>query len=238
LDFDFSCAKDFADTGEVQASIFAALRAKFEGLGLVLFDERFYSRPSDRAPGAKWGGYTAEFKIIDRRTFSSLSGRLEDMRVQAIPNGPAQTRRFRIEISPFELCDEKMRIEIGSQPCYVYSLPMIAAEKLRAICQQSPLYPLRRHPTPRARDFYDIYITTTEGRVDFGDASTRDLVRRVFAIKDVQLALIGDIPNRREFHRTDWSSVEISVSARLRQFDFYFEFVLGESTKLEPLWVV
>jgi predicted nucleotidyltransferase component of viral defense system len=49
---------------------------------------------------------------------------------------------------------------------YAYSLEMIAAEKLRAICQQMPEYTVLRTKRPRARDFYDIHQVITQHGID------------------------------------------------------------------------
>ncbi len=115
---------------------------------------------------------------------------------------------------------------------------MIAVEKLRAICQQSPNYPLRAHPAPRARDFYDIYAAITEGGVDFASPKVHKLVIDIFKAKSVDIALIREIHERREFHRADWPAVQNAVRVRLRQYDYYFEFVLAEIEKLHSLWII
>lgn len=153
-------------------------------------------------------------------------------------SGPNFQRRFRIEISAFEHCDEKLSVEFDHYTCYVYSIEMIAVEKLRAICQQSPGYPLRAHPTPRARDFYDIFSTVSEAGVDFESPAVETMVKAVFAKKAVDLRLIGEIQRDREFHRADWPSVQNAVDTRLRKFDYYFDFVLAEAAKLQALWMV
>ena len=55
---------------------------------------------------------------------------------------------------------------------YAYSPQMLVAEKLRAICQQMPEYTsyLRKHATPRGRDFLDIHTVAEYFKVDFGSA--------------------------------------------------------------------
>ena len=108
---------------------------------------------------------------------------------------------------------------------------------MRAICQQSQKYPLRRHPTPRARDFYDIFASITEGGADFSSEEVHNLIIHIFEAKCVDITLIKEIHKSREFHRADWPDVQIAVRYRLRQFDYYFDFVLGEIEKLNPLWI-
>lgn len=237
LDLDYSMPADYQDPAELGERIFAALTPRLESQGLVLFDEEFAPRPSNRETGAKWGGYTATFKLIPKQLYDQLGGNLTNIRIQSIPAGPTNRRTFRVEISAYEYCDGRLHVQIDGETALVYSLEMIAIEKLRAICQQSPDYPLRVHPTARARDFYDIYAAVTDGGVDFTSPEIHTLVKNIFVAKSVDLSLLGRIHTQREFHRADWPNVENAVRVRLRQFDFYFEFVLAEVVKLEPLWV-
>ncbi len=41
----------------------------------------------------------------------------------------------------------------------------------------------------------------------------------------------------REFHRPDWDAVRDAVVGDVFEFDFYFDFVVSEAKKLEPLWI-
>lgn len=115
---------------------------------------------------------------------------------------------------------------------------MLSLEKLRAICQQMEEYPMQRNPSPRARDFYDIYVVLNEGKVDWADQNCLELAGSIFRAKDVAPRLIELIPRYCDFHQQDWPSVENSVSEKLERFDFYVDFVIRESNKLQPLWVV
>lgn len=129
-----------------------------------------------------------------------------------------------------------MERELDDYAIYVYTPAMLAAEKLRALCQQMPGYPRRVHPAPRARDFYDIHSIVTEAALDLSLPDNLDLVRNIFAAKEVSLELLPLIPKHREFHRPDWPSVESTVSGDLREFDFYVEFVAAQIDLLKPLW--
>jgi hypothetical protein len=62
------------------------------------------------------------------------------------------------------------------------------------------------------------------------------LVGHVFAAKDVSLALIPRIAESRELHRPDWPAVVNSVEGSLESYDFYFDWLVAEIGKLEPLW--
>lgn len=237
LDLDFSMELDVPDHRAIATRLYSTLTAHFERLGLVLFDWTFAPRPSERPPGARWGGYTAEFKLIPRDIYDAHAKDIEKIRRQATEAGPGHLRRFKLEISPFEYCEGKIRVQLDGISVFVYSIEMIAVEKLRAICQQDPSFLLRIHPAPRARDFYDIHAAVTEGGVDFSSPAIHGLIQRIFAAKAVPLSLIRHIHEQREFHRADWPSVQNAVAVKLRQFDYYFEFVLGETEKLQPLWI-
>jgi len=215
------------------------LRERFRRVGYVLFDEKLACRPSSRIADASevWGGYEIGFKIIDEKNFNALKGDLERIRRNAAVISPFQRRVFKIQISKFEFCAAKIPRTIGDCTIYVYTPAMIALEKLRALCQQMPGYTHARLKRPRARDFYDIYYILTEGSVNLRTASNLELARSIFGAKQVPLSLIPKIADYREFHRQDWAGVEDSVSGELRDFDFYFDFVVQEVSHLEALWV-
>jgi hypothetical protein len=144
------------------------------------------------------------------------------MRRRAVPvdDDPQASRRFTIEISKFEFCGDQSEIIIADDVvCRVYSLDLVAAEKLRSLCQQMNEYQLRRHPAPRSRDFYDLHALVTEGGVDLGHPDFQALVRASFRQKEVPLALLGVLGRYIEFHEQDWQQVLNAIPARKpRQF--------------------
>jgi predicted nucleotidyltransferase component of viral defense system len=239
IDIDLSMAKDFRDLAEAKKRLFAALRQRFRRGGYVLFDEKFVCKPSLRASDLDegWGGYEVEFKIIDDKTYRSFRGNVEQIRRNATVVSPFQKRTFTIQISKFEFCAAKIQRRLEDCTVYVYTPAMIALEKLRALCQQMPEYTLVRHKRPRARDFYDIYCALTESAANLATDSNLELARNIFAAKKVPLSLIPKVVDYREFHRQDWAGVEDSVSRELQEFDFYFNFVVQEIRRLEPLWI-
>jgi hypothetical protein len=239
IDVDLSIQGDFPNLSEAKRRLFAALRDQFGKAGYILFDEKLVSRPSSIKPeqGEEWGGYEIDFKIIDEKTFKELRGNLDSIRRNATVVSPFQKRIFTIQISKFEFCGARAKRTIEGCTIYVYTPPMIALEKLRALCQQMPQYGPLRHRRPRARGFYDIYCVLTEGAVNLGTDANLELARAIFAAKNVPLSLIPTLANYREFHRQDWPSVQDSVSGTFQEFDFYFDFVLEEAGRLKSLWV-
>ena len=240
LDIDFSMPDEFDDLENVQSRIFRALQDRFDASGYVVFDYSFEQRPAVPGPTTtpKWGGYAAKFKLIEKPKFEVLGHDSDAMRRSATVLGPLEQRTFTIEISKWEFCTGKTEAEIDRFSIFVYTPPMLAIEKLRAVCQQMPEYRLRTYKTARARDFYDLWILITEASVDLGTPESLDLARHIFSAKDVPLPLIGRIGDYREFHRQDWPAVVGTVNRDLREFDFYFDFVLRETNKLQPLWEV
>jgi predicted nucleotidyltransferase component of viral defense system len=249
LDVDFSMAQDFsgqAELDEMRARMFRALRDRFDSLGYVLFDDRMEERPrGGGGPGfAVWGGYNARFKLIRKERYRELGGVpgappsgkvLENMRRQAQVSGPGFERVFLIEISKFEYTEGRVLTSVDHFDCYVYTPAMIAAEKLRAICQQLSGYPHRKHPAPRPRDFYDIHTISTQASCDLAAPQHHELIENMFAAKAVPVSLIAEIGagDNREFHAQQWTSVLDAVRGETpRPFDFYFDFVVAEGERL------
>lgn len=241
LDIDYSMSDDLDNAEEFGRTLEDALRSRFERHDLVVFDFEFGPRPRFARGNRRWGGYNAEFKLVSRAT-QSMANDLGHMRRQALPidDDPQAARSFRIEISKFEFCGDQSEKRITNDVvCRVYSLDLIAAEKLRSLCQQMDEYGLRRHPTPRSRDFYDLHAVLTEGVVDFGHPDLQSLVRASFSQKEVPLALLGALDRYVEFHEQDWPQVLNAIPARKpRAFGFYADFVIAEVRKLQPLWDV
>ena len=239
LDIDCSIDGDFADPDQIEGVLLRTLQARFRERGLEVFDFSFGPRPSVLRSEAddRWGGYAAEFKIIERAQLGQAQGSLEKMRRTAVEIGPSHQRIFRVDFSKHEFCEQKRQEELHDYAIYVYTPEMLSLEKLRAICQQMEEYPLQRNRTPRARDFYDIHVVLKEGNVDWARQECLGLARSIFAAKDVPPCLIGLIPRYRDFHQQDWPSVENSVSEKLEEFSFYVDFVVRESNKLQSLWV-
>jgi len=246
LDLDFSMQGQFEerDLDAVQRKVARGLETTFRERGYEAFDVKLAPRPLRMTPDMAefWGGYRVEFKLMEASRFAGLAGDSERLRKNAIEAGPGHMRRFLVDISSHEYCENKQEAQIDGLTVYVYTPVMIAAEKLRAICQQMPEY--RRtvkssSGAARARDFFDIYIVMTRCPVDLSSDDNGELLRNMFLAKKVPLRLLGEIENHREFHRQDFAAVEATVEAsvQLRDFDFYFDFVVNACKSLEALWV-
>jgi predicted nucleotidyltransferase component of viral defense system len=239
LDVDFSIDGDFDDLEDTARRIERALAGRFRTVGYVLFDYNFTPRPSVvGTKGDRWGGYRAQFKIIERDKYEKLGGDLEAARREATIIGPLNKRNFTVDLSKWEFCNGKVDKELHDYTIYVYTPVMLVLEKIRAICQQMAEYQIRSEKSARARDFYDIYVLISGAEIDLAAPEVLELAKHIFAAKDVPLNLISKLPDYREFHRPDWPSVQDTVRGELQPFDNYFEFVLLATRALEPLWKI
>lgn len=243
VDIDYSMEGDIEDPPGLGKKIFQALRDRMEPHGLLVFDEKFGPKPSKPSANVskKWGGYNAEFKLISLDLWEQVEGDLERLRKRAltVSDETRSRRRFKIEISKYEYCEEReQKLVDDGFTCQVYTPSLIAAEKLRSLCQQMEEYGHRAHPTPRARDFYDLHALMTEGQVELSETGMHEVVRAVFAAKSVPLKLIALLPAYHDFHESDWAKVLNSIPAgRARDYEFYYGFVIAECRKLKSLWI-
>jgi len=238
VDVDFSMSGDFEDLEGAKFKLFTALKSRFNAHGHMVFDETFLQKPSMNPIDPEWGGYQIEFKLISCEKYQELEGNLEAIRRQSLDVDEAGgARKFKIDISKYEYTEGKEEAVIDEYICYVYTLPMIAAEKLRAICQQMEGYDLVKKPRARARDFYDIFAIVNARAMDFAKVEFKELVRNMFEAKRVDLAFLGNIAEQYDFHAQDWSAVKNSIQDVSQDFRFYFDFVVEQVLKLESLWI-
>jgi len=238
VDLDFSIAGDFVDLGDTKERLSRALRSTFDSAGLVVFDEQLVPKPktvsADRADW--WGGYLLTFKLIDKEKYRELGGDREQIRRQAHVVGPQLKKTFKVDISRYEYCDGKLETELDDFTIYVYTVEMIAIEKLRAICQQMPEYEPRGHRTSRARDFYDVWKIIVAG-VDLTLPKNLQLFRLIFSAKHVPFSWLGRVSEFREFHSQGWAAVaDTVVDDDLADFDFYFDNIVEVVSSLQALW--
>ena len=185
-----------------------------------------------RIRGPWWGGYQLEFKLIPKADHDKLRDNHEKMRIQAQVVGPDQRRVFSADFSKYEFTQGKQEHELDRYTIYVYTPIMVDVEKLRAICQQMPEYPMRGRGRARARDFYDIHLVVTKEDADLTARENLDLLASVFAAKRVPLALLGNVHKQREFHRPDWPAVVNAVGGPIEEFDRYFDFVAAQVERI------
>ncbi|RKH66283.1 hypothetical protein D7X96_21795 [Corallococcus interemptor] len=262
IDYDFSMQDDVEDSAWLAARLERAVQRHFELEGYRVLDFKFTPRPARRPivgqTNPRWGGYNATFKYMSAEDWAAAEGvgsqRFMKGQRAALAHGDGARhdptseadealtyrrnigKKVEVEISKYEYTEGKQEVEVDGYPVYVYTLPMIAAEKLRAICQQMAAHGQRRNPAPRPRDFYDIHACVQSGQVDL----TQHLatVRGMFAAKEVPLSLLNHIPEYRSFHANAWGEVVSTVTGeKLEFFDHYFDFVLNEVARLQAAGV-
>jgi len=241
IDIDFSMEKDFTteERSRLQSKITYLLEKEFSKENLIVFDIKITDQPGkiDDEIKSFWGGYYLEFKVIDKEKFDSFNGQMDFIRRNAIPIQSDNSTKFTVDISKYEYVGKKRPKDIEGAIVYVYSPEMLALEKLRALCQQVPEYKkiiLSMTPKSRARDFYDIYNLTESFSIDFKKQENIELCKYIFDAKRVPLEYINRIEDQRELHRLSWESVRNTVSNKeeLKEYDFYFDFVIAQSKHL------
>jgi len=242
-DIDLSMAGEFhpEELADIRARIEKNLISTFRPAGLEVFDLTMGEAPENITPDLRafWGGYSLSFKLIESAKFKELSPSLEQLRRNAVKIGARG--RFDIDISRFEYCGGKKATTMEGLQIFVYTPEMVVCEKLRALCQQMPAYgPVVKRKRPgaaRARDFVDIHQVTTLFKIDLATPENKALLQNIFDAKRVPLNLLESLREFREFHRPDFDSVKATVKAgvALRDFDFYFDFVIGLVERLKPL---
>ena len=244
-DLDFSINDDFTQ-GELSIlnnKINKILKETFKADGFYVFDINFGLRPKEMDEERKsfWGGYRIEFKTILFDKYIEFKGNLKEIRKRAITVTDNKSTIFEIDISKFEYTASKVEKEFDKYTIYVYTPEMLAFEKLRAICQQCKEYGniiKSKRQSARARDFYDIYLILDYFMFDVCKNDKIELIKLIFEAKRVPLEFIGLIKNYREFHKADFQSVidTVTPDIHLKDFDYYFDYVLNKFKCLEIFW--
>ncbi len=240
FDLDFSMEGQFgvSELGEIARRVEFRLKQAFDAAGYVVFDVMLEPKPENITSDLEdfWGGYSLEFKLITRERHDELHGELGAIQREAIPARPGGKARMEVDISRHEYCSGKQPVEIDEFTVYVYTPTMIVCEKIRAICQQMSSYAsyVKKHRAPRARDFFDIHETLGRFGIDLFTDEAGEPLRSMFHAKRVPLDLLSSVEKEREFHRADWDAVRDTVHPRirLREFDFYFDYVVDLCRKL------
>lgn len=240
FDLDFSIASCFEEEclPDIGNRIRRLLEMTYKAAGYHAYDITFCKRPSQLRPELEgwWGGYLIEFKLIQSDRHEELKADIDALRRNSLTVGERGSTKLCIEISCHECLTMIEERDVDGFLVRVYSPILIAIEKLRAICQHMKEYreevllaspSPRGAPSPRARDFFDIYTIVTVCGIDLLNDCNRRLIADVFAAKRVPLSHLRRLEDYREAHRDDFVAVKdtLKPGVEIRDFDFYFDFV-------------
>lgn len=248
FDLDFSLYECSLEDEELEEKIKQAVTEFFEENDLKIINFKFLVKPKKEvAPKLyKWGGYAIEFKFLPFDKYETITQTVQEATrskayAQEYANITGTNDPVKIELSKNEYCKGFNEKPFEDITLKVYSPCMIIFEKLRAICQQMQEYTLRANKASRARDFFDIYTVNKAYQIEHRTAKDKDelkeLCQNIFAVKEVDINLLENIEEYREFHKQSFPTVIDSVledeRKDLHEFDFYFD-----ETKKVAQWVL
>lgn len=248
IDIDLSLESDFDkdDLPKIESSIHESLSIQFNTIDLDVFDVKLKESPKklDESKIGFWGGYDIEFKIHSMEKIKEFKEGLIDidnLRRNSICLDSNHSKKFQIDISKFEFCNNKDKFDLDGCKIYIYTPIMLVYEKIRALCQQTDEYKNLHKVkiSPRPRDFYDIYTILESDHLDYihDDLMLEDnlnMLKEIFKIKQVPLKLMEEVVNQREYHRSEFNKVENTVLDinDLESFDFYFDYTTRLMSKI------
>ncbi|MCA9560626.1 MAG: nucleotidyl transferase AbiEii/AbiGii toxin family protein [Myxococcales bacterium] len=235
-DLDFSVEGPLPPLHEVERHFTDALTQRFADQPFVAFDITVQEKPRPQPPDKTtwpdfWGGYRVSLKLVRRGLWEQLGGaaNLAGVRRQAEVVGDRQHRTFKVEISKHEYVGDHydmVTIAGTGEVVFAYSVPLLIAEKLRAICQQLPEYP-HGHSAKRSRDYFDILrlATTVADRAGLV-ALLAQIVPPVFAAKAVPVEWLQRVDDADvvDHHRDDFETrlrATVQAGQRLPPFEHF-----------------
>ncbi len=216
-----------------------ALRSSFELHGYNAFDILVSPRPGqvDDALAPFWSGLQVEFKLGPRQRAHCAGPTPGPLHTEAL--APGQACLFTLAIDRFA---QAFALEVQGMGHWRIDAPLMAVcQKLRSICKQMPEFGRITHRPGQgialARDFIDIEALVTHFRIDMDSEAARQMLGQMFFAKCVPLGLMSSLPATRDFHAAGLAEAEAGMppGVQLRPFRHYFEFVVKEARKLEPL---
>ncbi len=239
IDVDFSISEDFpGGINSLEILLFKSLNQGFNEANYHFFDFKIKETPKNISGDMKdfWGGYSADFKIIDIEQYKKIQTSEDTKDLQEVLRRNALSvhgsTKIEIDISKHENVSNKIERDLDGVTVYAYSVEMIVAEKLRALCQQHIQYGAivqRNRPgSPRPKDFFDIHLLMTECNIDMLSADNIIMLREMFLIKRVPLELLTSLEDQKDFHGANFAAVTANLDVEMdpkENFDFYFNYV-------------
>lgn len=224
-DIDFSVKGSIEDPESFFKILQVTLKNHFSALNLYAFDFKPVKRPKIAKSGAPdfWNGWAVSFKLIEneKKTFE-----LDKLRREAIWPEGSEGKNINLEISQHEYCDSIQKIELRGSIIRSYSRALLILEKLRALCQQHPDYPLKGDGH-RARDYYDISTLlnkyTLKGERHALIEECKLHLDGVFTAKAVEKNLLLKItgPEFTSIQAANWEQAKATISGDKQSFPYY-----------------
>lgn len=244
-DLDFSIRQGIKLSAEVEGVAFKeSLDRIFEEEGLKVIDYKFVCKPkkSKNVLPPFWGGYGIEFKLINNEIYEEYgpeNPQALSVRAESLEGGK---KKIEIDISLEEYTEPRIEMELEDVTIYLYSPLMIIYEKMRALCQQLPDYPLASTEKVRARDLYDIYIAImkSEGSLleEIHNEKNLYIIKEMFKTKDVEIGLLKKIEDYKDNLEQDYKDrviPQISEASEKPDFEYLFSYNLQIINKMYEL---
>lgn len=235
-DLDFSIRQGIKLSAEVEGVAFKeSLDRIFEEEGLKVIDYKFVCKPkkSKSVLPPFWGGYGIEFKLITNEFYEKYgpeNPQALSVRAESLEGGK---KKIEIDISLEEYTEPRIEMELEDITIYLYSPLMIIYEKMRALCQQLPDYPLASTEKVRARDLYDIYIAITKSKGSLLEEIYNEknlyIIKEMFKTKDVDIGLLRKIKDYKDNLEQDYKDrviPQISEKSEKPNFEYLFSYNL------------
>lgn len=243
IDIDVSMIEEFKAIGlnnldEIKNKLEVALDKAFEPEEYKVFDVKIKQVPKkgNHENEDFWGGYEASFKIIDPEDYQKNEENTFALNAKAISTNDGK-KKVTIDFGRFEYSDSRISQEIDGYYIQIYTPELILFEKIRAICQQMPVYlesigKEARYGRPRPRDFYDIFTILESDKIpelDLSSEENRQHLLKCFEAKKVPINLISEIKESYDFHAQGESKLFDAVlnKKEYKEFKFYFNYVLN-----------
>jgi predicted nucleotidyltransferase component of viral defense system len=236
MDIDFSIEGDFSelDFQRISGILDVLLNEQFQKEQLIVFDIKFVERPKTNQEKV-WKGYNIEFKVTHNDNW--FENDIDKTRREAIKI-VGESTKFSVDISSFEFIESAKKVDLDGTILLVYTPEMIVIEKLRALCQSIPEY---KEIIPsaktkgRARDFYDIWNICSQYPIDFTRDENIILMKEIFKAKKVPVDFLNLLPVYKDLQKENWISVQDTLIAVNKGYDFYFDFTMSLVDKIKNL---
>ena len=230
LDIDLSMEEDFieSDLSRIEEKIFRSLNDTFRDDGLEVVELKFEEKPAvEKRKTPRGSGYQITFKLIEK------GGGVNHNRALEIAGSK---KTFHVDISKYEYCESKVKMNVDGYTVYVYSPEMIILEKMRAICQQTKEYRSQENSggRPRPKDFYDIYMLINKMKINIRTPENALMLRKIFEKKRVPSDLLMIIKEYREYHRNGFRELLDTLPERERNIS-YDEIFDAVTEKMESI---